>query len=261
MKDINRIEDLMVGGRFKSYLELQVNWLQYRSLISAIPENWKMLLESEETDEMVVSVYSKLKGNENVTRVVYNLLINNPSNVDKYYDRWLDRSLCLDYEDYVNSFESNRVYNKVIKLRDFQYRLLLGKIVTNSDLFEWGLSSDNLCCNCKRESETILHLLVECNIVKRIWYFVQEICKRCKIDANWTKENIILNRVTSPKHVINHIVLLCKQYIYSNRCMGKITTVKNFVKKLNDEFYLEYYSSIRTHSVRKFFIKWDPVIL
>ena len=63
---------------------------------------------------------------------------------------------------------------KEIKLRDFQYKITNKILVTKSFLYRIHKVDDNLCQYCRQNSETILHLFVRCNNVKRFWRDLDE---------------------------------------------------------------------------------------
>ena len=110
----------------------------------------------------------------------------------------------------------------VPKYRSFQYRLLQRGLVTNIQLNKWNNKPSDLCYYCKEFKETLVHLFFECQIVKGFWTEIGDYIKsKYHYQINMTAANIILNRVIEKKnHVINFLVLLAKQYIYSQRCLG-----------------------------------------
>ena len=61
----------------------------------------------------------------------------------------------MEENQFKTSFPRIRETTKVVKLRDFQYRLCLGKIVTNSDLAEWNEKENDACTFCNNASERL----------------------------------------------------------------------------------------------------------
>ena len=49
-----------------------------------------------------------------------------------------------------------------VKLRNFQYRLLLNKIFVNDTLCKWKIKANDTCEICNRDKQTIVHLLTHC---------------------------------------------------------------------------------------------------
>ena len=114
-----------------------------------------------------------------------------------------------------------RVTN-VPKFRNFQYRLLQRAIITNTNLFKWGLVPSNLCSFCQLEEENIVHLLFQCQEVQYIWNKFQNY-----LQQRYNIQNISLgiqerfaNRIiNNPNHFANFMCLIVKQYIYRTRCL------------------------------------------
>ena len=73
------------------------------------------------------------------------------------------------------------------KLRNFQYWLLLDKIVMNKNLYQHKICNSDQCTLCKANRETIVHLMCCCPISVRFWEqvdkYILEIAV-CKI--HWT---------------------------------------------------------------------------
>ena len=112
----------------------------------------------------------------------------------------------------------------VTKYRSFQYRLLQRGLVTNIHLEKWGILPSRLCSFCHTEPETLSHMFWTCSIVQEIWEEVAEyISTRFNTqELSMSLEAIITNQLVPVRHnVANFICLITKQYIYSQRCMGK----------------------------------------
>ena len=134
------------------------------------------------------------------------------------------RGLDIDYPSYRKLFENIYVATKITKYRDFQYRLLLHKIVINTDLFKWGKTENFKCQFCKTDDETLAHLFNECLIVKEIWDALVCLSKGT-LEFN-SPQDIIFNTVNDQTdHIVNFICILTKQYIYRCRCQGSKPTV------------------------------------
>ena len=56
-----------------------------------------------------------------------------------------------------------------VKLRSFQYRLILPALITNIQLKIYGIKENDLCSFRGVNRETIVHILFECPKVKVIW--------------------------------------------------------------------------------------------
>ena len=175
-KGIITVGDLYdVNNLAKSAEDLGVNWLELIQVLKAIPRAWKLMIREEDNGPPEESLYSKLlKAPNTRNHIVYDKLIDDDSALVKYFRRRLEEGVLLDFQDYQREFSRLYKYTKRTKFRDFQYRLLLGKIVTNRDLLNWGIKDSNLCELCKKEIESVVHLFCECEKVKPIRDFIYE---------------------------------------------------------------------------------------
>ena len=57
------------------------------------------------------------------------------------------------------------------KLRNFQYtyRLVNRVLTINMTRNKWSPNTSPLCTFCKKTNETTVHLLIECEYVKKLW--------------------------------------------------------------------------------------------
>ena len=76
--------------------------------------------------------------------------------------------------DWASVFKHNLVHITENKLREFNLKLLYNLLPVRSNLFKWGLISDELCPNCKVKENTV-HAFVECKLNKRFLTYVERI--------------------------------------------------------------------------------------
>ena len=58
---------------------------------------------------------------------------------------------------------------KSSKLRVFNFKFLHRCLSTNDFLYETGLSDNEKCTFCKRETETLFHLFWNCESIQLFW--------------------------------------------------------------------------------------------
>ena len=199
-------------NRLLSYEELKtlfpntkLTWLDHQGIIKAIPKNWLDTVKlGTETTEIYEPWIEKVLAVPKIASFLYKCMNRDEQIPMKYLIRWAEKyDLEIGFEDYAKSFTNIRVTTDSVKLRDFQYRLLLDKVPTNSDLFNWKLKDDNKCNFCKTETEDIFHVLLECKFAKRLWkYLTINIGLKENIDIMVTKESIIINSFYKDKHHI-----------------------------------------------------------
>ena len=203
-----------------------------------------------------------LKRSKNVTRQVYDILIWDLSTIEKYAKRWIaDPYFCnLNLEMYRSAFDSIFKVTKITKLRDFQYRLLLGKIVTNEQLFTWKMIETPNCtfgCNLV-ENQT--HLLNECIYVQPLWEYVTKLCNEYNIFIDINDYTILYNLIhENVRHVINLIALLLKRYVYTVKCGQRRPNVHELIAIIDYNHDMSLFNSKREHNLGKHIKLWSPI--
>ena len=150
-----------------------------------------------------------------------------------------------------------------MKLRSFQYRLVMRAIITNIHLKRWKIVNTENCGLCGKYPETYQHLMWDCEKVQTLWSNVKEICVHMGVveedDINLSYPNVILNSVTpDPRNVCNLIVLCAKQYIYSRKCLKEPINVFEFKKTVVNIKCSEKYYAIRDNKMYQYLKKWEP---
>ena len=215
-----------------------VNWMDVLSLYAAIPSEWWSLIISDRSLIQNQCLHDKLLQKKKVVRELYFLLNTDDRRVLKYRDRWINQSrVYISDENYIRAFRNIYIYTTESKYRDFQYRLLLRKLPTNSDLCEWGLKPVSDCTFCEREVETITHLLYLCPFSSNIWEGLLGEWGTCTpLALTWELENVVINNIVSRiGHILNLLTVVVKQYIYRCRCENKIPTfvgAKNVIRNV-----------------------------
>ena len=83
------IKDILNENEFCSYQEIQdrypgaMNWLEYVSLVKAIPEHWKFFITKENLIDTNVPKW-KLLESKKIAKQVYRMLTSNESEIYKY---------------------------------------------------------------------------------------------------------------------------------------------------------------------------------
>ena len=148
----------------------------------------------------------------------------------------------------------------VPKYRSFQYRLLNSAIVTNVQLKRWKIKQLENCTFGCQEKETYLHLFIFCTYVRKLWlelesFMDQEFGPK---PINFSVETVMSNKlIEDPKNIKNFICLLCKQYIYRQRCFDKklfFSELKQLIFQIRN---IEKYIPIENNCYRKHVRKWS----
>ena len=180
-------------------------WIQHAAMLRIVRDFVNCM------DDQVSNI-SKIIGLEKVSSVVYRRSIDCEYSIfAKYASRWNEYGIIIETSELNKGFANLYRVTSITKFRNFQYRLLLGKIPTNVDLKAWNMNTSDSCTFCNSQPESITHLFLECIFVKRIWNFIT-----LYIDIHPLNiKNIILNYTNANgSHICNLIVLVFKQYIY-----------------------------------------------
>ena len=238
------------------------NWLWYTGLCSAIPTMWKIILKDTNSDGMIGSRNVKLTElltSKKTGRLLYTWLNRKiPSNkIVQYAQNWFEKlHMNGGYDNFLQLLHRNYAITNNIKLRNFQYRLFIGKIFTNDTLHKWGIVDSELCNLCGQHKQDNIHLSCKCETTKELWLKVCEICKLRSI----TDEEIMNNSIEAKiDHIYNFTALLCKQYIFRCKCLDEKPNSMEFFRKLKEQYKMEKYNNVIS-SNNKFTKRWKPVL-
>ena len=145
----------------------------------------------------------------------------------------------------------------ITKYRDFQYRLILGKIYANNTLYKWGIISSDRCSMCGNR-ETVEHMLWQCMYAKNIWD---------KFESLWWEDQsvvvtyytVFLSCVTRPDtHIANFLCMVGKQYLYRCKCQAR---KPNWDELKNEFIMLKRIDAYNLGSAHKFVKRWHEANL
>ena len=148
-------------------------------------------------------------------------------------------------------------------MQSFQYRLLQRGLVTNIQLYTWGIVQSNLCSFCKKEEETAVHIMCKCEESLYIWRQLSEyLLQEYNIPTTSLQpKSIILNQIVTDKRSIgNFLCLVTKQYIYKCRCLGKqlhFPPLRESIKAIEN---IEKYIAIKNGKEGKHRKKWRKML-
>ena len=229
------VYQLFEQGRFISFEKAKYQFgltrLRYNSLKVAIPKEWKSFFTQTPYQQFspipphnydtCVNVYQG-----KFSRIVYRYLQDDVMVIHNKYIKWL-MEVGTDFTEGILEFGKlhKDIYKitNIAKYRSFQYRLLQRALVTNIQMYKWGMIDSDLCTFCHAERESLSHLMYQCTIVQQLWTelldFVQD--KYLVNNMQVSVKSIIQNTIMPTRgHIINFICLITKQFIYRQRCMG-----------------------------------------
>ena len=130
-------------------------------------------------------------------------------------------------------------FTKDNKLLYFQFKLLHYILVTNEDLYKWGIIDSDLCIWCEEEIETLTHIVLECEVIKRFWRDLKQwIFQKINVLIHVSNIEIIFGITNENMSQWNKI------YLYAKKILFKEKYQKNFV--LVDKFKYYFSAMLKT---------------
>ena len=131
------------------------------------------------------------------------------------------------------------------KLRVFQYKILNNIIFVNKILFKLKKVKLPLRSFCKAKDETYIRLLYRCRKTSILWRQLKEFFSNAlNLSSIWPQSAIFgfLDDTLEHKLLLNHILLIFKNYIYKAREKKALTfnILKNYLTKLRDLVVVVY---------------------
>ena len=190
-KDIYKVSHLLEekNDRFLSHKDfqnkykLQVPYLQYFGLIACVSKLRKSIkLEPNDVKQEKQTIHSTTS--KMSSKLFYDTLIRKTGTTPKTsQEKWARDVEIVNIEEMQWETIYMRDFNctKSTKLRNFQFKLLHRRIVTNSFLHKIGIKNRNNCTFCEVERETLFHLFWCCRIVQSFWKILENWLIKYKI--------------------------------------------------------------------------------
>ena len=225
IKDLCRNDGtIMKQEEIERLFDIKVNFLTYAGLINAIPKTWKTIMKNLTLTDTPRSTFNNVITAPSPSGWIYTNLVDNkvkfPEVARKKWSETLNTEISREeFLDYFITINKTTIYTK---LRNFQFRLLHGILVTNIDRHKWGKLETDLCTFCQSEKESIVHILWQCNIVKLLWFrVIRWIHELSGIMINVSMKEILLGLQSTDCffNMLNSVFLIVKQYVYASKCL------------------------------------------
>ena len=264
-KGIHTIGNLRYANRFLTYEQMidkydkEIDPIKYYGIISAIPKEWKKILKRNEPG-VRESWYQKLKNAKKPVAIIYRSLNENESILEELAQKWTD-TLKTAVTKHDLLMYISRIYRMTIyvKMRSFQYKVLMRAIVLNKQLKMYKIQESELCSYCNLKTENLTHIFWECPIC---YQFLVKFRDWCQVNAiiNFSQSNVIFNTVCdNPKTLANLIFLEAKDFVYVNRKEKKL----NFDMFKNRIYYIkqiELQIAYERNKVKAHESKWKDLV-
>ena len=244
--------------------------MAYNSTIGAVPQKWKKILQ----DTSLVNIYDMgtsisykidqiMNHKGKIPRFIYGKIIESLAIDMGRKSKWeRDMHIPIDQDKWYSFFISLYSSTPYNKLRIFQYKLLQRILVTNIDRHNWGITSSNVCGFCGTEPETYVHIFIECRFTKILWTKFMTWLRRVScLNLNISPEEIIfgISVQNNADRLVNSLLLITKQYIYSSKCMQIAPNLNQLYKRCYKQMLVEKEIAFKNNRISEFSSKWNLI--
>ena len=243
------------------------DYLLLQGIFSAIPPNWKQLLNVGENNNNRIdktvsddvqditrmtskSIYSTLVKRIQISPTAqskFNSVYNISGNIDWKNIYLLPGRVTLD-----------------TRTRAFQYKILNRILYTNKILYKMNLVPSPMCTFCGDHEETLEHLLISCTYTKNFWLSVISWLNTYNMKIDKLDEVTILFGISDniPGNcLLNHIIILGKYTIYSCRCKNIKPSVSLLKAKTSETRKFEFLIAKKNKKESIHYKKWENMLL
>lgn len=236
-----------------------ISFLDYYGLIACIPQTWinamkqvRCIMEDFEYP------YENFSGK--TTKQTYSKLITKKKILMDLTSKWNSKlESAITSDDLSNAFLDITKLVKDTKMRNFQFRFLHRMLYTANTLFRWKMVDSPRCLYCHDELETFDHLFFECNVIKsflvklQAWY---ESVTNTEFDMS---QNLLYFCNSEDKPMLNTILIIAKQHIFSRRILEREPNVYILKDKIMEIVRIERFYALKSRKYKPFVKKWKDL--
>ena len=150
----------------------------------------------------------------------------------------------------------------MLKIKEFQYKLLHGAIYTKEHLLRFGFVEDDQCSFCKQMTESYLHLFWDCVYVKPLWQGVIERFGLVELqNVKWENVHVGILGNSFRIKCCNSLIFTIKYIIYRSRSEGAVPKLDRLFKIILEYKDEEKELAIKRNKLGKHLQKWESVKL
>jgi len=229
---------------FSNIYDINKNeYLKYYQIIKSIsPEIKNKLIKTGITLTQSAHLSTKILNTKNTNHLLNNLLRENtvkPTSEEKWENIFQDYNLSSEWQSLYRS-----IYTTTIDtvLRNFQYKLIMRILPTNTLLFKYKYVNSNLCDFCNCHDETIEHIFWECHVSQSLWSNLNNFIQENSINGIIRKKEALLGHVNNNNiniNLLNTLILMMKYFIYTMKLNKSIPTFPVYLRYLKRRVYIE----------------------
>ena len=248
------------------------DFLGWYGILNAVPKEWKMSVRNCsdcERDQNVLqhincgfSVDKTFKHIEMLkTKDIYNICISK-----KFKDSTTKDFFIRKFD--VRNDEWKKIYTLAGKatidtrMRIFQYKILNNIPYLNRRLYRMKIVNSPMCSLCGQNVETVTHLFFSCIESHKLGTEIRNWSTSCIILPELTEKIIFLGWFEDHPHntLINHTILLYKQFIYKSRGAKSKINITGFRHFLKNIINTEKVIAKKRNKVDLHLKKWNPFL-
>jgi hypothetical protein len=219
--------------------------------------------EGDSNDIVVLCDNSNVALSNLKSKDVYHILLQNVSCDHSEANLLYSRMYNLNDEDWKTIHVLPGRCTKDAKLRELQYKILQRYICLNPLLVKMGVKNDGNCTFCREEKETIEHFYLHCEKSKSLWRELSVWWERnTEIPIDIDEKAILFGELSNNQYsiLINNLLLIAKQYLYTCRYSETMPTFQGFLSKVNVYALTEKNSAVQNDKYMYFLLKWERVL-
>ena len=224
---------------FCSKFNVKYSFLQYYSILSSIPQNWKKLFQECSKDSVTppTSICSLS------CKAIYSILLYledlpPPTSEKKLLASGVEKSDLSKI--YLLPFKATRE----IKLTMFQYKIIHRILPTNSLLYKMKKVASPFCPFCPSEFQTLWHLFVNCKHANSFWDGFREwysTSSNTKLLLSDLEVMFGIIRCHNYCLALNHLIILGKYFLYVNALNTIKYNFDDFASLVPEKINIEKY--------------------
>ena len=235
---------------FCNKFNVKCNFLQYYSILSSIPQNWKKLLQEGSKDPVTppTSICSLS------CQTIYSTLLNLEDLPPPTFEKKLLAS-GVEKTDLTKIYLLPFKATREIKLTMFQYKIIHRILPTNSLLHKMKKVSPPSCPFCPSECQTLWHLFINCMHASSFWNRFQEwysISSNTKLLLSELEVMFGIIRCHTYCLALNHLIILGKYFLYVNALNTITYQFDDFVSLVREKINLEKYIAVTGNKEKEF---------
>ncbi len=222
-----------------------VNFLQYQSLVNAIPRNWKKRIKDERSNveefasqENIIMAKTVSKIGRFYYKRCLDAIATKPEKIQSKWERILHVDTGAEEIDWSFIYMIPYQCTMETKLRYFQLKIIHRILPTNYLLRKYGITGSARCTFCNHYDETLEHLFYECHHSKTLWLQLAEWLRERGEHFDPSPSVVLLGNYTVSR-LMQHIILITKEYIFSCKQKATLPLVRSLLRFIKFKYSIE----------------------